>query len=442
MSETTNTNVEQQILGQCILSAEAFMAAMARLSIDDFTSGQHRAIWDAFYALREEDAPVDITTVWEAVRRLPDHIHMSKPTATYIASLPDFVPTTSNIEAYCELLRKVTLRRNVLGMARELIQRVQNPSVDSDALINEMRQGVEQLEMSGKNPIVTMREAVSTLRDRIEAVARQEIAPSFVTGIQEIDQKCWIRQGDIWVLGARSGIGKSHLALQVDRNVARRGGQVLHISSEMLPEDNAMRISAQEEFAKADMFREPKDEQELDLTRAAMREAEKLPIRFVDETDADLALRWAYEIDRKLRQGGGNGLELCTVDYYQDMLLPGDWGRTRDERLGTWARKLNKFARKTQTTLCLVAALKEKVQVDKKTKEMPCPTRGDIRETGVLSYVAPTIILLWERLDDTVDLIFDKSRATKGRRWAKLIKDFDYGRYVSMPQPEDYHDRG
>ncbi len=290
-AETRNVDIEQVILGQCLLDYDACMSALARLSSEDFTADNHKAIWDSFIVLREDDRPVDITTVSDVLRRLPDHDFPNKPTSSYLASLPEFVATTTNIEAHCDILRKVTLRRKVLALTHELSQRISNPSVEVDELISEARDMIESLELAGKTPIVTMREAVATLRERVEAVAADEIPSSFMTGVAEIDAKVWIRIGDIWVIGARSGIGKSHLALQVNRNVARRGEHVLHISTEMWPDDNAMRISAQEGLATAEMFREPTNEGELTLARRAMLEAERLPIQFIDETDADQVIR-------------------------------------------------------------------------------------------------------------------------------------------------------
>ncbi len=432
-SELRNVDTEQAILGQCLLDHEACLTALARLDAEDFTKGEHKAIWEAFLALREDDRPVDLTTVWDAVSRLPDNDFTSKPKVSYIASLPEFVATTANVEAHCDILRKVTLRRKVMALTHELNQRIHNPSVEVDELISEARNMIESLELAGKTPIVTMREAVQMLRTRVEAVAADEIPSSFITGIVDIDAKCWIRIGDIWVVGARSGIGKSHLGLQVGRNVARRGEHVLHISTEMWPDDNAMRVAAQEGYATAEMFRTPESESELRLAQRAMSEAEKLSMDFIDEQDADQVIRWAYEVDRKLRHSGRkSGLSLLTCDYFQDLQIPRHWGNTRDEQLGTLARKLARFARKTETTVMLIAALKEKLPKNKQTGEMPVPTRGDIRETGVLSFVAPTIILLHEQLDGTVDLIFDKNRGRKGRRWAKLKPDFDYGRYVRV----------
>ncbi len=432
-SDLRSVDTEQVILGQCLLDHEACLTAMARLTEDDFTKGEHKAIWEAFLALREDDRPVDLMTVADALKRLPDGEFPTKPGTAYVASLPEFVPTIANVEAHCDILRKVTLRRKVMTLTHDLNKRIANPSVDVDELISEARGMIESLELAGKTPVVTMREAVQMLRTRVEAVASGEIPASFVTGIVDIDAKCWIRIGDIWVVGARSGIGKSHLGLQVGRNVARRGEHVLHISTEMWPDDNAMRISAQEGYATAEMFREPGSKSELELALRAMSHAERLPIEFIDEQDADQVIRWAYEVDRKLRHGGRkNGLAMLCCDYFQDLQIPRHWGNTRDEQLGTLARKLHRFGRRTETTVMLIAALKEKVQKNSRTGEMPVPTRSDIRETGVLSFVAPTIILLHEQLDETVDLIFDKSRGRKGRRWAKLKPDFDYGRYIRV----------
>ena len=74
-------------------------------------------------------------------------------------------------------------------------------------------------------------------------VAERGGVPEMPTGIKSLDALLWsLRRGNIFTIGARTGVGKTLLALRISLNVAKTGKKVLFFSTEMPMEEIAGRL--------------------------------------------------------------------------------------------------------------------------------------------------------------------------------------------------------
>jgi replicative DNA helicase len=131
--------------------------------------------------------------------------------------------------------------------------------------------------------------------------------------------------GELIYLGARPGLGKTSLALQLARATAEAGQGVLFVSREMTPEALVRRLVAQAGMLRAERFRAGDlDDVERRLLQEACAELAPLPLWVTSDVVT------IDEIHDAVRDHEGEALGLVVVDYLQLVRGPSD---LRDRRL-------------------------------------------------------------------------------------------------------------
>ena len=109
-------DAEQSVLGAMLLDREAIAQISRFLNPRDFYMESHSSIFEAMLELDESGIPADLVTVTDLLRRkgLLDKVGG----ATYLASLPATVPSTSNSEYYGHIVEEKSLLRNLIHLAK------------------------------------------------------------------------------------------------------------------------------------------------------------------------------------------------------------------------------------------------------------------------------------------------------------------------------------
>lgn len=232
--------------------------------------------------------------------------------------------------------------------------------------------------------------------------------------------------GELIYLGARPAVGKSALALDFARHVAKRGAKVLLVSREMHDLALARRMLAQEGHLSASQLR--LGASAIDM-RDVARVAEKLsglPI-WITDSAATLA-----EIDAMAED-----TDFLIVDYLQLVVAPKE---IRERRLqvehSSAGLKALALARQIPV-LCLSSLSRPKEGTN------PEPTLASFRETGEIEHDADIAMLLHkpEPQGDEVICIIAKNRDGETGRvklvfrrdWVSFHQAEDGGRYEPVP---------
>jgi replicative DNA helicase len=252
------------------------------------------------------------------------------------------------------------------------------------------------------------------------------------TGFQKLDGYLMgMRPGNLVILAARPGVGKSAFAMQIAENVAKAGKKVIVYSMEMKGEELTERLIAnhsgvpmdhiiQHEFEKADWQK---------MTDAA-NELYKLPIIVNDEANvAPSKVRTeALEI---------GDAELIVVDYVG--LMESDGGKrakeNRNLELGSISRDLKKIAAELEIPVLMLC------QLNRDVDEMTMPELRHLRDSGELEQNANKILFLW-KIDEeqqTVGVSVAKNRQGK-KGIVQMLFDGEHmrflERYEDIPMPD------
>jgi replicative DNA helicase len=222
---------EQAVLGAMLLSAKAITEVSEVVSPEDFYRPAHRLIFGAVLATMEEGQPVDQVTVLDylSTRGLLAKVGGGP----YLHTLMERVPTAVNGAYYAEIVaRHATLRRLAEAGQRIMQLAYVADGEDVDEVVERARAELDKLVVA-RNTGDTA-ELEDLLPDAIEQLARP-IKPGHPTGFADLDKVLGggLHPGTVTIIGARPGVGKSILCLQIAAHIAASGHGALVHSLEM-----------------------------------------------------------------------------------------------------------------------------------------------------------------------------------------------------------------
>lgn len=232
-----------------------------------------------------------------------------------------------------------------------------------------------------------------------------------------------MQPGEVTVVGARSGVGKSSLALQALYCNAKAGHVGSFFSLEMNKETVLKRLWALESglpFNSINRKLLNLSERRL-LREAAYRIAEMDKIRIYD--DGDMTLSQIAAVARL--DARRNGMKLFAVDYAQNVNAEGNDEKTR---VASVSRTLTKLAKAEKVHLMLLSQLR-KMPVEQYNR---APHMSDLAETRQLENDCHVCILLHRGYDEEKsqiafesELIIPKQRnGGTGALQASFDKDY------------------
>jgi hypothetical protein len=200
--------------------------------------------------------------------------------------------------------------------------------------------------------------------------------------------------GELIYLGARPGIGKTALGLEMARAAAKGGRSVLIVSREMLAAALARRMLAQEGPLSASELK--LGTVDMDEVCAVAARLSGLPIWITDSARSLAEVRQAVE-------SVGGGIHFLIVDYLQLVTAPKE---IRDRRLQVEhvSQGLKTLAMDCQVPVLCLSSLSRPP-----TGTNPEPTLASLRESGELEHDADIVMFL-HRKDDQTLCIVSKNR--------------------------------
>lgn len=207
------------------------------------------------------------------------------------------------------------------------------------------------------------------------------------TGLHKIDYLTGGLQPDcMWVIGARTGVGKSSIALDIALHAAGNDYGVLFYSQEMRAEALAKRlISRVAGISSARIERGKLSEREMRDVRRAADRFENLKLGIIDRTLTSDALREHALGTRERFQ-----VDLLVVDHAQALADSAAMGET--EKVGQISNKMRQLARPDQMN-CPVILLAQ-LNRGSEHRDDPTPKLSDLRNSGNLEQDAEVALLL------------------------------------------------
>jgi replicative DNA helicase len=426
---------EQSVLGGMMLSKDAIADVVEALGPSDFYRPAHQAVYDCVLGLYGRGEPADAITVCAELER---HGELGKVGgAPYLHTLIATVPTAANAGYYAGIVAEKAVLRRLVEAGTRIVQMgyagADGAAVDGvvDAAQAEVYQVTERRMAEDYQVFESL---LQPTVDELDAIAsRGGHSMGVKTGITDLDDVIHgLQGGQMIIIAARPGVGKSTLATDIARScsISQRLTSFI-VSLEMSRSEIMMRILSAECKIRLQDMRAGRMSDD-DWTRLARRmgEINEAPL-FIDDSP-NLTMMEIRAKARRLKQR--NDLRLLVVDYLQ-LMTSGKRVESRQQEVSEFSRNLKLLAKELDIPIIAVSQLNRgpEQRTDKR------PLLSDLRESGSLEQDADLVILLnrpdaWDRDDPRAgeaDLIIAKHRAGPTST-ITVAHQLHYSRFVDL----------
>ena len=196
-------------------------SVITHLRAESFYSLQHQTIFKAILSLYNKGQRGDILTITEELRQT-GKLDAAGGVA-YVASLPDHVPTSSNIEYYAQLVKDDFNRRELIKISSSAISAAHDDTKPSRTTLEDTQNKLFALAESDQTqPLLSMPELVSDTFSIIEKhLYNQDAYTGVPSGFAALDtMTSGFHNSEMIIIGARPSMGKTALALSMIHHIA------------------------------------------------------------------------------------------------------------------------------------------------------------------------------------------------------------------------------
>ena len=364
-----SAEAEQSVLGAVLLDPSCLTIVAEMLPrAEYFYQVNNRTIYGAMLEMFTAGKAVDLVTLLE---RLRDEDTFDEGTGkVYLMQLAQLVPSISNIEEYCKIVRDKFDVRMLIHAARGILNDATEGAGETSLLIDSAEQRIFDIRR-GK--------AVAGL----ERLSDKDLYRGIPTGIRDLDNTITgLNRSDLIILGARPGMGKTAFALNIARNVSVVSGKrVAFFSLEMSKEQLASRVLSSEAMVGGTKLRTG-ELSENEWTRLV--EAGDLLSKadlYLDDTPGITVPEMKAKI-RRLKD-----VDLVMIDYLQLM----NSAQRIDNRVQEITRSLKIMAKELNIPVVTLAQL---ARAGEKRQEHR-PVLSDLRDSGSIEQDADIVLFLY-----------------------------------------------
>ena len=379
---------EQSVLGGMLLSKDAIADVVESLRASDFYKPAHETIYEAILSLYGHGSPADAITVADELKKRGELTRVGG--AAYLHTLIASVPTAANAQYYAEIVKEHAIMRRLIEAGTKIAQLGYANETEVDTLVDQAQAEIYAVtDGNAKEDYVSFSEALEATMREIDANSNR---PDGVYGVPtdfiELDELTGgLHGGQMIVIAARPGVGKSTLALDIARSAAiHHHMATVFFSLEMSRTELAMRVLSAE--GKISMGRLKKGDLDTEgWTNLATLQGriDSAPL-FIDDSP-NMTLMEIRAKCRRLKQR--NDLKLVVLDYLQ-LMSSGKKVESRQQEVSEFSRSLKLLAKELDVPLIALSQLNRgsEQRTDKR------PMVSDLRESGSIEQDADIVILL------------------------------------------------
>ena len=346
-----NMQAEQSVLGAVLLKPETLTDLVEIIRPEMFYTRQNAQIYSEMLRLFTSDQTIDFVTLLDAV--ISDGVFPSADEAkVYLTGLAETVPSISNVKAYAQIVQEKYLVRQLMGVAKDILQ---------DA---------------GDEPDADKYKGIPTGFRLLDTV---------LTGLG---------RGDLIILAARPGMGKTSFALNIATRVAmQQKVPVAIFSLEMTKEQLTNRILSAEAGIDSQAFRtgalRAEDWEYLALATEKLHDA---PI-YMDDTSGITITEMKAKIRRVNQDPARPNVGLIVIDYLQ-LMTSGQRSENRVQEISSITRNLKIMAKEMNVPIIALSQLSRAVEKQGNNSSHR-PQLSDLRDSGSIEQDADCVLFLY-----------------------------------------------
>ena len=385
---------ERALIASLILNQRIFdEIGEIKITSSDFYDKRLGIIFNIVFDLQKNNMPVDFVTVSS---RLNTSSQLELIGGNeFLMSIVDEHMTDINAYGYAIIVKEQSTLRSII----ETSLKIAHNGYELEGNVKDYVADVESayFKITAQNKISKIASIYHLVKENlkdIENVSRGvgEVE-GLTTGFKELDKILMgMQEGRLYVIGARPGMGKSALALNIAYNACKHSNlPTIFFSLEMTGKELSMRLLTS--VAKVDNKRlKTKNFLDTDLRNIskAIPEITKLPF-YIDETST-ISLMEIISICRKKK--AEEGLGMVVIDYLQ--LMGVNKSIPREQQISEISRGLKAMAKDLGCPVITLSQLNRESESGNIAKGgNRRPTSSNLRESGAIEQDADAIMLIY-----------------------------------------------
>lgn len=410
----TDLETEQAILGTMLQFPAALSLGLATIHKKEiFSHIPYQAIFESIQACHKSIGLADILMV---TKQLQSTKSLDLVGGAYAVSLlTRNIVSDSNFQAHLYILKSLYVMRVFRDQSIHTATTIQQNGdpFTVHKLVNVWRKMVTRADviLSTSRNFTTDELAVQEIKE-IESDIQNKNLPGLSTGFPTLDKAGMLLfPGNMIILAARPGMGKSALAFQICSNIADAGHKVHFYSYEMSRQQLIQRyISMKSKIDSRKIQQRHLSPQEIELIKT-VKVSKNLTI--ID----DVRLNVTRIISNIENMDEADRPKLLVIDYLQLMTNSDVKSNNREQEVSEISRSIKLAAKRLGIPIIALSQLSRKVE-DRQGKR---PRMADLRESGALEQDADVIGFIYREAyydndvsdksdEHLAEVIFDKNR--------------------------------
>ena len=347
---------------------------------EDFINIKNKQIARAIKELKQEKQEISILSVQNKIQG------NQKQILEYISSLGDNVYGITADDCYNKL-KGLSKKRKVFELAQSILSDItekENVDIYIQDCVDKLNK-IEKINLKEK----TFREQVANTVTEIENNWRNRDDLSLYTGIFDLDAlTCGLHNQELTIIGARPGMGKTTLTLQIAQEIAKKKN-VVFISLEMSDIQLIQKMIAKRSIVNSYKMRLGTLE-ESDWDKIAKASVELCELNLKIDTKA----RTIQDIELMTKRlKNKNKLDLLIIDYIQLLKSQGKFN-LREQEVAEISRRLKLLSLEINIPIIALCQLNRNANIGE-------PTLADLRESGSLEQDADNIIFIYKEDEES-----------------------------------------
>ena len=392
--------LEKAMLFYVIFEKEDYL-----LDEEDFVNERNKKIIRAINELKAEKQEISIMSIKSKIRA------NGKQVLDYLTTLGEYIRTTSVEEVYTRLIEMSKKRKllKLLETEKQNIVDCENVDILAEKIVKDINK-IEQINEKEK----TFVEQVADVMSKIEENTLKGTDYSLYTGITDLDNMmCGLHRQELTIIGARPGVGKTTLALQIAEYIASKGIETAFISLEMSDFQIIQKmITTKTRVNSYKMRLGTLETQDLEKIGIAGAEIAELPIHLVTRART---IQHIENIARKLKNKSDLGL--LVIDYIQ-LIKNNSKFNNREQEVADITRTLKLLSLELDIPIIGLCQLNRNASKAE-------PTLADLRESGAIEQDADNVLFLYrenENEENVVDITLKIAKQRAGETGKIYLK--------------------
>ncbi|MGN1096046.1 MAG: replicative DNA helicase [Eubacteriales bacterium] len=376
---------EQSVLGSILIDPEKFTEIADIISADDFYLSEHAEIFSAMQDLFAKNKEIDLVTLIDTL--VKNGVYNEEESKKYIKIIAQTVPSAANVAEYAKIVKDKSTLRLLISAAEEIREEAFSAQGDVQYIVDNAEKKIFDV-ANGKDikRFTKLSEAIQQTYARLDLIRKnRKAAMGTPTGYEGLDKTIvGLGPGDLVILGARPGMGKTSFALNIASNVAKSENKTVCVFSlEMSAEQLATRMLSSEALVNSYTLRSGNLQSD-DWTKLASAAARLSQCNILIDDTSGITVTGMRAKLRRVKNLG-----LIVVDYLQ-LMKSEKKTENRVNEVSEISRGLKLMAKDFGVPCICCAQLSRS-----SAKEQRVPELSDLRESGSIEQDADIVMFLY-----------------------------------------------